>query len=81
MQRLDGSVAFHNRTWDSYKTGFGSISQTSEFFLSLQHLHELTVNDYFELCIDLEDFNGVENYTQYSDFNVLGENTAYKLGI
>ncbi|CAD6996066.1 microfibril-associated glycoprotein 4-like isoform X2 [Ceratitis capitata] len=81
LQRLDGAVAFHNRTWNSYKQGFGSVGEKSEFFLGLQHLHELTFSGFFELRIDLADFKGIEKYAHYSDFSVFNERADYKLGI
>ncbi|XP_053960499.1 uncharacterized protein LOC128864767 [Anastrepha ludens] len=36
---------------------------------------------YKQLRIDLEKFNDLEKCAQYGDFNILGENTTYKLGI
>lgn len=81
LQRLDGSVAFHNRTWATYKQGFGSVGEKTEFFLGLQHLHELTYSGFFEIRIDLEDFQGVERYAHYSDFSVFTEHADYKMGI
>ncbi|XP_050327731.1 microfibril-associated glycoprotein 4-like [Bactrocera neohumeralis] len=81
LQRLDGSVAFHNRTWDAYKQGFGSVGEKTEFFLGLQHLHELTYSGFFEVRIDLEDFQGVQKFAHYSDFSVFNEHADYKMGI
>ncbi|XP_011189523.2 microfibril-associated glycoprotein 4 [Zeugodacus cucurbitae] len=81
LQRLDGSVAFHNRTWATYKQGFGNVGVNSEFFLGLQHLHELTYSGFFELRIDLVDFKVVEKYAHYSDFSVFNEHANYKMGI
>ncbi|XP_036329162.1 microfibril-associated glycoprotein 4-like [Rhagoletis pomonella] len=81
LQRFDGSVAFHNLTWDSYKQGFGNVGENSEFFLGLQRLHELTFSGFFEFRIDLEDFKGLKKYAHYSDFSVFNERAAYKLGI
>ncbi|XP_067624881.1 microfibril-associated glycoprotein 4-like [Eurosta solidaginis] len=64
-----------------YKQGFGSIGENSEFFLGLQHLHELTFNGFFELRIDMEDHEGVHKYAHYSDFSIFNEQSAYKMGI
>ncbi|KAG8536100.1 hypothetical protein GDO81_027120, partial [Engystomops pustulosus] len=76
QRRLDGSVDFF-RDWASYKNGFGS--RLSEFWLGNENIHKLTSAGTWELRIDLQDFDNARTYTQYTSFQVLGEEEKYKL--
>ncbi|XP_031746658.1 ficolin-1-B-like isoform X1 [Xenopus tropicalis] len=79
QRRSDGSVDFF-RDWDSYKRGFGL--QQTEFWLGNENLHLLTATGYFQLRIDLTDFEKKHTYAAYSAFSISGEsdNFALRLG-
>ncbi|KAF6108755.1 ficolin 3 [Phyllostomus discolor] len=76
QRRQDGSVDFF-RSWSSYKAGFGS--QESEFWLGNENLHQLTLQGTWELCVELEDFNGNHTFAHYKSFRLLGEADHYQL--
>ncbi|CAK8673680.1 unnamed protein product [Clavelina lepadiformis] len=76
QRRFDGSVNF-NREWISYKFGFGDVS--SEFWIGLEKLHQMTRNGGCMLRIDLEDFNGEKRYAEYRNFKVNDEHDLYRL--
>ncbi|XP_022784288.1 angiopoietin-1-like [Stylophora pistillata] len=70
QRRIDGSVDF-NLNWSDYKQGFGNI--TAEFWLGLERIHHLTLDNNSMLRVDLEDFDGETVYAEYSLFGVRSE--------
>ncbi|XP_062398867.1 microfibril-associated glycoprotein 4-like [Sardina pilchardus] len=78
QRRMDGSVNFY-RPWIQYKEGFGNLS--SEYWLGLQSLHQLTNNKAYELRVDMEDFEGNRVFARYSNFSVASEEEGYKLTV
>ena len=76
QKRLNGSVDFY-LNWSDYKLGFGSLR--SEFWLGLDKIHRLTLDDKSMLRVDLEDFEGDTAYAAYNKFKVMSENDKYKL--
>ncbi|XP_078498160.1 ficolin-1-like isoform X2 [Lissotriton helveticus] len=76
QRRWDGSVDFF-RDWKTYKRGFGN--QLTEFWLGNDNLHNLTANGNYELRIDLEDFDRIKYFAQYSAFKIGSESEKYKL--
>ncbi|XP_078275843.1 fibrinogen-like 2a [Rhinoraja longicauda] len=78
QSRRDGSVDF-NRTWADYKNGFGNLS--TEFWLGNDKIHVLTKSKNMALRIEIEDWNGVQKYAEYSQFSVADENDQYRLTI
>ncbi|KAJ8386941.1 hypothetical protein AAFF_G00165380 [Aldrovandia affinis] len=78
QQRLNGSVSF-NRTWASYKTGFGN--PRGEFWLGNDKIHLLTKAKDMILRIELEDFQGVREYAKYNQFYVSNEFLRYRLSV
>ncbi|XP_061197732.1 ficolin-1-like [Saccostrea echinata] len=78
QRRMDGSVLF-NRSWSSYKNGFGSL--LSEFWLGNDNIHLLTKNGLTYLRIDLKNSTGEWNYAEYSNFSVDTEENKYKLTV
>lgn len=78
QSRRDGSVDF-NRTWADYKNGFGNLS--TEFWLGNDKIHVLTKSKNMTLRIEIEDWAGVQNYAEYSQFSVADENDQYRLTI
>ncbi|KAM5322254.1 LOW QUALITY PROTEIN: ficolin-3 [Glossophaga mutica] len=74
--RRQGSVDFF-RSWSSYKAGLGS--QESEFWLGNENLQQLTLQGTWELCVELEDFNGNGTFARYESSRLLGEVDHYQL--
>ncbi|KAI8518444.1 hypothetical protein Bbelb_044610 [Branchiostoma belcheri] len=69
QRRMDGSVDF-NRQWEDYRDGFGHLS--GEFWLGLEHVHQLTRQGGWKLRIDLE---------RRESFSVGSESTNYQLSL
>ncbi|KAL7851916.1 hypothetical protein SRHO_G00177010 [Serrasalmus rhombeus] len=78
QRRMDGSVNFY-RPWEQYKNGFGN--KNGEYWLGLEILYQLTSKRKYELRVDLEDFEGVKVYAQYTTFSVDSEVNGYKLTV
>ncbi|KAL7851924.1 hypothetical protein SRHO_G00177090 [Serrasalmus rhombeus] len=78
QRRMDGSVNFY-RPWEQYKKGFGN--KDGEYWLGLENLYQLTSKRKYELRVDLEDFEGVKVYAQYTTFSVDSEVNGYKLTV
>ncbi|CAH1776776.1 unnamed protein product [Owenia fusiformis] len=49
--RYNGEVAFHNRTWDEYKNGFGAPH--GEYFLGFEPIRSLLKREEFKLRVEL----------------------------
>ncbi|XP_063915314.1 ficolin-1-A-like [Zophobas morio] len=77
QRRVDGSQDF-NLTWTEYKEGFGNLRR--EFWLGLEHLHQLTASGSNQLLVELVDRNFSKAYALYDRFNIAGEGKSYKLG-
>ena len=76
QKRIDGSVDF-NLNWSDYKHGFGNLS--GEFWLGLDRIHRLTLDNNSMLRVDMEDFEGGSAYAEYSFFGVRSEHEKYQL--
>ncbi|KAM8718041.1 hypothetical protein ACLKA7_004706 [Drosophila subpalustris] len=76
LKRMDGSVDF-NRTWNSYKKGFGELE--GEFFLGLDKIHALTAERNQELLVLVEDQDGIEAFENYDTFAIGDEEEQYVL--
>ncbi|KAL9696053.1 hypothetical protein quinque_015338 [Culex quinquefasciatus] len=57
QQRVDGSVDF-NRSWVQYRDGFGAVGESTEFWLGLEKIHQVTLSGSFELAIELKNETG-----------------------
>ncbi|KAI8483494.1 cell surface pattern recognition receptor signaling pathway [Branchiostoma belcheri] len=78
QRRKDGSVDFF-LGWQQYKAGFGDL--TGEFWLGNDNLHRLTTQGWYELRVDLEDFEGNSAFAKYSNFRVENEWNKYRLTV
>ncbi|VDI66500.1 ficolin [Mytilus galloprovincialis] len=76
QRRMNGNVDFY-RDWDSYKVGFGNMSD--EFWLGNTYLNLLTNPGIFTLRIELEDFDGNYRYAEYTHFSISDETSGFKL--
>ncbi|XP_058972979.2 microfibril-associated glycoprotein 4-like isoform X1 [Pocillopora verrucosa] len=76
QKRLDGSVKFYLK-WADYKSGFGDLN--GEFWLGLDKIHRLTLDNNSMLRVDLEDFQGETRYAEYNLFGVTSEKDKYRL--
>ncbi|CAH1155574.1 unnamed protein product [Phaedon cochleariae] len=76
--RFDGSQDFFLE-WNDYKTGFGNIG--GEFWLGMEHIHQLTGNDLNELLVELVDFNKRRVYAHYTAFGIGSEAEGYNLKV
>uniref|UniRef100_A0A8D8K3Q9 Tenascin-N n=1 Tax=Culex pipiens TaxID=7175 RepID=A0A8D8K3Q9_CULPI len=79
QQRLDGSLNF-TRSWTEYRNGFGTPGKSTEFWLGLEALHQITTSGEYELSIELKDERYNEyGYARYTDFKVAGEREKYRM--
>ncbi|KFB38439.1 AGAP011223-PA-like protein [Anopheles sinensis] len=76
QQRLTGSVDFY-RNWTEYRNGFGDLE--SDFWLGLEHMHQITNNRPHELLVELKDFKGKYIYARYNEFEIGSETDQFKL--
>ncbi|XP_032872804.1 tenascin-R-like isoform X2 [Amblyraja radiata] len=77
QRRMDGKVNFM-RTWKEYVAGFGDI--TTEHWLGLDKLHQLTSQARFELRVDLRAGDQTA-YAVYDSFALEGHAAQYRLGL
>lgn len=76
--RFDGTEDF-NRKWVDYKIGFGPL--TSEFFMGLEKLHQISSSEDYELLMQLENRKQELRYALYDHFSVGGESEQYRLNV
>ncbi|XP_024942556.1 uncharacterized protein LOC107269500 isoform X2 [Cephus cinctus] len=73
-----GSENF-TRSWDEYSFGFGSLH--SEFWFGNEYIHRLTYENDVVLRIELEDWEGVTAWAEYSVFRVDGARDNYRVWV
>ena len=78
LRRVDNNFNFHTNGWADYKHGFGRLPIGS-FWLGLEVIHRYTSLSSTKLRIELEDFDGVTSWAEYSYFHILGESNGYRL--
>ncbi|CAK1554157.1 unnamed protein product [Leptosia nina] len=78
QRRYNGTVEF-NRKFVEYVQGFGDA--TSEFWLGLQTMHEITADNCSSMRIDMTDIYGSDWYAQYEHFSVGTADTGYVLEV
>lgn len=77
QQRLDGSENFY-RSWVEYREGFGDLNR--EFWLGLEHIHQITTSARHELLVEIGNF-GQDSFgwARYSRFVVGDESQRFIL--
>ncbi|XP_022234216.1 angiopoietin-4 isoform X2 [Drosophila obscura] len=78
VNRYDGSEDF-NRKWADYKIGFGPL--TTEFFIGLDKLHQITSSDNYELLVQLQNRKQELRYALYDHFGIGSESEQYHLNV
>lgn len=76
--RFDGTVDF-NRSWAEYRDGFGIVGSSSEFWLGLETVHQLTKSGDHELLVQLKNETGASGFARYRMFKIAGEDEGYRL--
>ncbi|XP_071835670.1 ficolin-1-A-like [Apostichopus japonicus] len=76
QRRVNGSVDF-NRTWISYKGGFGDVSH--EFWLGNEKLYHLTNQGNYQLRVDFVNRSGNPFYAKFDRFRINNESDNYRL--
>lgn len=74
----ENSAFNFNQNWTTFKNGFGIISNKGNFFLGLEKIHRLTLNQKHELYIQWETENRTF-YAGYENFTIAGEKDQYRL--
>ena len=78
-QKVDGSTYF-NRSWEVFKSGFGSKS--GNYWFGNELLHQLTKDGLYKLRFDLQALDSEQWYwAEYSGFIVDSEATKYRLTV
>ncbi|XP_017141488.1 techylectin-5A [Drosophila miranda] len=68
-----------NRTWDEYRTGFGSLER--DFWFGNEFIHKIVYRDDHMLRIELEDQEGTRDWGEYAVFRLDSESYNYQLVI
>ncbi|XP_057314132.1 ficolin-1-like [Hydractinia symbiolongicarpus] len=77
VNRING-VANFNKTWNSYKEGFGNLK--NEFWLGNEYLHLLTKDTENEVLFVMKKFTDSKEYMAlYDGFSVGDNSTRYRL--
>ncbi|KAL1399877.1 hypothetical protein pipiens_002153 [Culex pipiens pipiens] len=77
QQRLDGSENFF-RNWVEYREGFGNLNR--EFWLGLEHIHQITTSGRHELLVEIGNFGHDHfGWARYSRFVVGDESQRFIL--
>ncbi|XP_022123991.2 protein scabrous [Pieris rapae] len=78
QRRYNGTIEF-NREFSEYVQGFGDAS--SEFWLGLQTMHEITADNCSSMRIDMTDIYGSVWYAQYDHFSVGDAGSGFVLDV
>ncbi|XP_035698850.1 ficolin-2-like [Branchiostoma floridae] len=78
QRRSDDSVDF-DRSWDTYKNGFGDLE--GSFWFGNDNIHLLTNQGQYRLRVRLERFNGQSAHADYDLFRIKDEENKYQLEI
>ena len=78
QKRMDCRGDFVNKDWDDYVEGFGEV--TSNYWMGLEEIHQLTSERDMSLEIDIETFSGGEPFTfTYDRFALADADDNYRL--
>ena len=78
QKRVDGSENFANKNWDDYVEGFGDV--TSNYWMGLEEIHQLTSERQMSLEVDIETFSGGEPFTiTYDRFALADADDNYRI--
>lgn len=76
QRRRDDAVAFQDKNWENYRTGFGDY--LGNYWMGLEKLHQITFSGSYELYVGFQGgFDTIEAF--YTAFSVGSENQNYKL--
>ncbi|CAG4962293.1 unnamed protein product [Parnassius apollo] len=78
QRRYNGTVEF-NRKFSEYVRGFGNPA--SEYWIGLESMHQLTVDNCSSMRIDMTDIYGSSWYAQYENFYVGDADSGYVLEV
>jgi outer membrane murein-binding lipoprotein Lpp/predicted lipoprotein with Yx(FWY)xxD motif len=76
QRRKDGSVNFY-RNYKEYSDGFGNLD--GEFWLGNSIISAMTNKRTYQLRVDLEDYEGMSTFNEFSNFRVGSASTKYEL--
>lgn len=77
QQRIRGGVDFY-RNWTEYRNGFGEFWD-GDFFVGLEKIHRLTIEQPHELYISMQRFDGSTFYARYDQFAISSEDDQYTI--
>ncbi|XP_052769621.1 protein PFC0760c-like [Mya arenaria] len=78
QRRQDGTTNFF-QTWEEYKNGFGGLY--GEHWLGNDNIHYLTNQDYYQLRVDLMDWDKNKKYAEFDFFLVDNEDYGYTVHV
>ncbi|XP_012549036.2 protein scabrous [Bombyx mori] len=78
QRRYNGSIEF-NRKFSEYVHGFGD--PTSEYWLGLESMHQITSDNCSSMRIDMTDIYGGSWYAEYDHFSVSNADTGFILNV
>ncbi|XP_058122420.1 ficolin-3-like [Anopheles ziemanni] len=76
QHRFNGAVDFY-RNWTEYRDGFGDLE--GEFWLGLEHVHQLTKNRPHQLVVEFRDFHDNYGNVTYGEFEIQSEADSYRV--
>ncbi|KAH8372235.1 hypothetical protein KR093_010680, partial [Drosophila rubida] len=79
IQQQIGKGENFNRSWATYREGFGSFN--GDFFLGLEKIHCLTRSRRYELLVEYLKVDGPTQYVRYNNFKISDESTGYALSL
>nr|XP_011436832.2 ryncolin-4 [Crassostrea gigas] len=78
QRRITGDVGF-NRLWQEYQYGFGDTD--GDHWIGNQRIHQLTSQGWYELRVDMSDFENENRFAYYRVFSVGNKDSGYKLTV
>ncbi|VDI21423.1 ficolin [Mytilus galloprovincialis] len=78
QRRLNGNADFY-QNWENYTVGFGDIK--NEFWLGNILLNIITNQGWYQLRVDMSDFEGESKYAKYKIFRVGDISSNYPLTV